>query len=131
MNKEKYDKMEAIRAQCMAADVIVPQSVKEYLAANESLETTFRKAFSEHGQDIADQLEIAQRAFQQAKNLSDDTGIPFVSTLSEIGEGAGAYEPYNYDTKFRGLNHKVLEEITGIYNLRRQSEGWDSSSMSC
>lgn len=127
MTDNTYNKMKAIAEDCASLNIPIPSKVRKYLAENDAhpLETEFRRVFLEFGPRIQEQVTIAEEALQKAYELSEESGIPFTTNVIE---GKDVHKPGAYSQKFAQLDRPFFEELTGIYDLDEQSDGWYSSS---
>jgi hypothetical protein len=92
-----------------------------------SLEKEFEQLMDSVGEQIKAHVRAAQQAIQLAVNLADDHGIPFFTTVSEIGQ---PYVPYSFRDKWADLDPHYVADLTeiGAHELAR-SGGWNTSQV--
>ncbi len=106
--------------------------IAEYEEHKSGLEKIFREAYADHHPTIKEKLQAALDLIQEAKQLSNDTGIPF--TFEPPDGNSSDYVPPTFKQKFGGSADVIsaLENLSGIYYEYDGWHGaWDSSSANC
>lgn len=90
-----------------------------------SLEEEFRDLYNAHIEEIMEEINKASAALKKAVALSEKYGVPFNSSIYWVSNN---YIPKSYtESKFKGLEAEVLEEIAQVYNEYGVSQGWEHS----
>lgn len=92
------------------------------------LEAEFEKLVEETHEKINDKLDIAAKALREAVKISEETGIPFSSHISFLGND---YTPTSFQ-KLHGdkeFEEDFVSEITGVYNEYEDQSGWQHSAV--
>lgn len=77
----------------------------------EELEKEFKDTFEQHSQEIELKLAAAEKALDEARELSEKHGIPFDTTISYL---YNQYVPNSMKQKFPEIDLEFVKEISDI-----------------
>ncbi len=99
-----------------------------------SLEKEFEKLVNEVGATIKRKLQIAERAYRDAKDLADENGIPFKVNLFQYEDGVeNEYTPTLFFERYSSLDIDKVSRLTGVhtdYLTNHNANAYDDSSSS-
>lgn len=103
------------------------QELEDELASRSILEDEFRAAVSAHFSSINQLIEIIKIKFEEAKNIADSNGIPF---MFHLDEDRVFYIPKTYHDKYsEGLDYQLTEELCDVkFDSDEEDEEQDNSS---
>ncbi len=90
------------------------------------LEETFRQVLEANREELKQHLRDATVALEKAVELSESTGIPFESSISQVSQ---SYCPTSYPEKFGGLDKNAVCDLTWVWDL--DGYGWQHSQAGC
>lgn len=91
------------------------------------LEREFRIKATQVKKQIDQKLKEASDALQAATDLSEEHGIPFYASCSELGQ---SYYPDTFEEKYREIDSDFAAGITGAsVNSDFRSGGWEHSAV--
>lgn len=95
----------------------------------ETLEEEFKRVCAEVGPKIKEALKRAGEALNEAEKLSTESGIPFISGISAVGQSFGPTSAAKWRSiQDENLIESVLAEATGAYRLG-EGYGWEHSAV--
>lgn len=101
------------------------EKLKQYDVHQEDseLERAFRLASRDAQRRIAEKLEQAMAALNEAEAISEETGVPFSSGISPLGQ---SYIPASLEDKYPDVDREFIDDITGSYG---ECGGWQHSAV--
>lgn len=107
------------------------KKVKEEVAVDSALETKFKETHKE----IEALLKQAEDALDKAKELSDNTGVPFTSNVIENYDSyvPASYVPASFEKLKKKLSKEFIEDFCDDNSIDLDSEygesgnGWNKS----
>lgn len=90
------------------------------------LEQEFRKLVDNKFNLINAKLNQANQLIDEAISISEEYGIPFSSSLSQVGQ---SYYPNSFRKKFPDLDIDFVSEVTGSYHNDPEYGGWEHSAV--
>jgi hypothetical protein len=92
-------------------------------AEDTAMERAFRVTCDEAQARINQKLKEAMDALTEAENISEETGIPFSSGISPLGQ---SYVPSTLDQKHPDIDREFINSVTDSYG---EYEGWQHSAV--
>jgi len=91
------------------------------------LEAEFEHLVKDAHSRINEKLKLAAEALEEAVKISEETGIPFSSGVSFLGNDytPNSFEKLHGDKEFE---EDFVEEITGVYGMY-EGAGWTHSAV--
>lgn len=101
------------------------EKLKQYDVFNEDseMERAFRLASRDAQRRINEKLDQAMAALSEAEKISEETGIPFSSGISPLGQ---SYIPASLEDKHPDIDRDFVNDITGAYG---EYGGWQHSAV--
>lgn len=92
-----------------------------------TLEDEFAALVTAHKEEITEKLREASMALNEAVQLSEKYGIPFMSHISFLSQG---YTPRSFEAKFGELEEDVVCHLTDCYpGGEYGGDGWEHSAV--
>jgi hypothetical protein len=94
--------------------------------ATTDLEREFEALADSVGEQIKAHIKEAQKALRAAIDLSEAHGVPFFSSVSELGI---PYIPDSFRVKYRKLNKDFVINLTDLTETDLGAYGWATSQI--
>lgn len=89
------------------------------------IEDDFKKAFDMAQPLLKAKLAEAAKALYEAEGIAEKYGIPFSSSVSALAQ---EYFPDSFESMYEGIDHEVVDALTGCYVFDRRT-GWQHSQV--
>lgn len=86
-------------------------------------EREFRNAIPDANKRIQEKLDLASKYLEEALKISEETGVPFESGISFLGQ---SYVPKTFEGKFPEVSNAFMQEAANVYN---DYPGWQHSAI--
>lgn len=87
------------------------------------MEREFRALVPDAMKKIDEKLALASKYLDEAIAISEETGVPFSSNISFLGQ---SYKPTSFEKKFPEVDRELMTNLTGSYN---EYAGWQHSAV--
>lgn len=87
-------------------------------------EREFRLARAAAEKRINEKLKVAMDALNEAEEISNETGIPFSSSISPLSQG---YTPPGVEDKFPNVSREFINDLSDVSN--EYDSGWQHSAV--
>ncbi len=111
------------------AEYTAEELKKELERRANSLEEEFKQTAALAQFEIKKQLNIIEKAMQEAIKISETYGVPFRSNYSPLSPRT--YIPHSFEVKWKTLNSDAVEDICDATCGEAGWEYWNSSSLYC
>jgi hypothetical protein len=102
-------------------------NIDELSEPDSELERSFRELSNSVNKQIQDKINMASMYLAEAEALSEETGIPFNSSVSRLEQ---SYFPGSFPAKFSELEKDFVFNVTNTYsNYDECDGGWEHSAV--